>query len=153
MNDCTNPNFEVDQNLVRILDPFAVQVDTYMKEDEELCLYDSNTAALVTSISPERITTAIQENNQFNDDHNCPVVPEIASAFARTDNELKQAMARKHRIGIHDGVTTLTYEQPHISLDTALQVKYYQSNILPIELIIQKHPYIEWKFLGCVVVL
>ena len=132
---------------MRVLDPLAIQTMAYTEQDDEMCLHDSNTAALVSSISPERVTEAIKETEEFNTENQCAVVPEISDIFAQTDNELKQSMARKHRIGINDGLTSLIYEKPHISLDTALQVKMYQSNILPIEFIVQKYPYIEWKFL------
>ena len=75
-----------DQNVARILNPFGINTETYLQQDNEMCLHESGTQALVTtSADSKRIEEATKQTNKYNHEHSCAVVPDIGQQVLKVN--------------------------------------------------------------------
>ena len=75
-NDCTNFNFDLEQNVIDIVDPFKIS-PLAVVEDKNLCLDDSSKDILMDSLDDSELNEAIIESSNFDVEHSCERAPDI----------------------------------------------------------------------------
>ena len=126
--------------------PTGLSLPDYLEESEKLHPDVSINEALLASIDHNRLEEQKMEVELYDKLHSCEPLPDIEEFLATKDTFIKRQLLRKMKLDVPESSAKPVYEKRYISVDQVLLIKYYQSGVIPIDIIIKKYPWIKWNY-------
>ena len=102
-------------------------------EDMEICEDQPLEETLVRSIDEQKLEDLTMDAEEFDDEFQCPNLPNGYFSSASMELEIRRSLARKYKIYFDEQPSTVAYKKRYMSMDEALDSAKHQKGIVPIQ--------------------
>lgn len=143
-NNCDNVEFIIDDHIMEIIKPTGISTVNFLEEDVKLDAKAPLDETLLDNLDETRLNNAITEMEAFDQEHECPRIPDIREDISSLDMTIKRELARKMNIAFEEAPSTIIYERKYTTIENALYAAQKLQHIFPIQTITKNYPWVEY---------